>query len=82
MFTIVKEVFVKEYFPFLVGHGKDLERNEGFRPVKQLERLSLRSNQRILCYEEFLHSKINKNDVYVDHGATEDITENARSFTR
>ena len=24
-----------EYFSFLVGHGKDLERKEGFRPVRK-----------------------------------------------
>ena len=70
------------YFPFLVGHGKDSERNEGFRPVRQSERLSFRSNQRDLCYEEFLHTKINNKDVYVDHGATEDIPENTYSSRR
>ena len=27
--------------------------------------------------EEFLHKKINNSDVYVDHGSTEDIPEDA-----
>ena len=70
------------YFPFLVGHGKDSERNEGFRPVRQSERLSFRSNQGDFWLKEFLHTKINNKDVYVDHGATEDIPENACSFRR
>ena len=48
----------------------------------QTERLSFRSNQRALRYEEFLHTKINNKDVYVDYGATEDIPENACSFRR
>ena len=75
-------IFSTGYFPFLVGHGKDSERNKGFRPVKQSERLSFRSNQRALCYDEFLHTKVNKKNVYVDHGATENIPENACSFRR
>ena len=61
--------------PFLVGHGKDSERNEGFqefRPVrgafiqrawKQSESLVLR----VVPDEEFLHTKINNKDVYVDY---------------
>ena len=28
---------------------------------------------RVVLYEEFLHTKINNKDVYVDYGATEDI---------
>ena len=73
-------------FPFLVGHGKDLERNEGFRPVreafiqrawKQLKSLVLQA----VPDEDFLHTKkINNKDVYVDCGATDDIPENACSF--
>ena len=88
MFTIVKEVFVKEYFPFLVGHGKDLERNEGFRPVREafnIQRAWKQSESlvlRVVPDEEFLHTKINNKDVYVDYGATEDIPENACSFKR
>ena len=31
---------------------------------------------------EFLHTKINDKGVYVDYGATEDIPEDACSFTR
>ena len=30
---------------------------------------------RVVPNEEFLHAKINKKDVYVDYGATEDIPE-------
>ena len=50
--------------------------------LRQSESLSFRSNQRALCYEEFLHAKVNNKDVYVDHGATEDIPEYAYSFRR
>ena len=61
--------------PFLVGHGKNSERNEGFkgfRPVreafirrawKQSESLVLR----VVPDEEFLHTRINNKDVYVDY---------------
>ena len=50
--------------------------------VIQSEKLSFRSNKRALCYEEFLNTKINNKNVYLDHGATEDIPENACSFRR
>ena len=30
---------------------------------------------RVVPNEEFLHTKINKKDVYMDYGATEDIPE-------
>ena len=75
------------YFPFLVGHGKDSERNEGFRPFreafiqkawKQSECLVLR----VVPDEEFLHTKINNKDVYVYYGTTEDIPEDACSVRR
>ena len=32
--------------------------------------------------EEFLYTKINNKDVYVDYGATKDILEDACSFRR
>ena len=35
---------------------------------------------RVVPDEEFLHTKINNKDVYVDYGATEDIPENACSL--
>ena len=35
---------------------------------------------RVVLDEEFLHTKINNKDVYVDYGATEDITEDECSF--
>ena len=74
------------YFPFLVCQGKDSEGNKGFRPVReafpqrawtQSESLALR----VVRDEEFLHTKININDVYLDYGATEDIPEDACCFT-
>ena len=37
---------------------------------------------RVVPDEEFLHTKINNTDVYVDYGATEDIPEDACSFRR
>ena len=60
------------YFPFLVGHGKDSERNEGFRPVRQ--RGAIREN--------LVSRGVPNKDVSVDYGATEDIPENACSFMR
>ena len=37
---------------------------------------------RVVPDQEFLHTKkINNKDVYVDYGATEDIPENACSFS-
>ena len=32
--------------------------------------------------EEFLHTKLNNKDVYVDYGATEDVPEDACSVRR
>ena len=72
------------YFSFLVGHGKDSEWNEGFRPVteafiqrawKQSESLVLR----VVPDKELLHTKINNKGIYVDYVATEDIPEDACS---
>ena len=37
---------------------------------------------RVVPDEEFLHTKINNKDVYVDYGATEEIPEDACSFKR
>ena len=37
---------------------------------------------RVVPDEEFLHTKINNKEVYVDYGATEDIPEDACSFRR
>ena len=66
------------YFPFLVGHGKDSDCQKGTKDSDHSENLSFRehgSNQRRLALrvvpdEEFLHTKINSKDVYVDYGAT------------
>ena len=70
----------------VVGHGKSLERNKRFRPVretfiqiawKQLDSLVLR----VIPNEELQHTKkINNKDINVDYGATEDIPENTCSF--
>ena len=54
------------------------ERNEGFRPFREafIQRTWKQSESlvlRVVLYEEFLHTKINNKDVYVDYGATEDI---------
>ena len=46
------------------------------RAWKQSESLVLR----LVPDEEFLHSKINNKDVYLDYGATEDIPEDACSL--
>ena len=35
---------------------------------------------RVVPDEEFLHTKINNEDIHVDYGATEDIPEDACSF--
>ena len=61
-----------EYFPFLVGHGKDSERNEGFRSVREafIQRAWKQSENLVLQVvpdEEFLHTKIKNKDVYVDY---------------
>ena len=73
------------YFPFLVGHGKDSERNEGFRPLREAFIRRAWKQSRILVLrvvpdEEFLHTKIINKDVHVDYGATEDIPEDACSL--
>ena len=64
---------------FLLAMGR-IQKGTKDRPVSQrgfhLEAI------RVLCYEEFLHTKINNNDVYVDNCATEDIPENACSLRR
>ena len=69
------------YFPFLVGHGKGLERNEGFIPFKEafIQRACKQSENlvlRVVPNEEFLHTKINNKD----YGAPEVIREDACSF--
>ena len=71
--------------PFLVGHGKDLERNKVFIPFKEtfIQRTWKQSESlvlRVVPNEEFLHTKIKNKDVYVDHGATEDMPEDTCSF--
>ena len=76
----LRYVLITTYFP---REGFRLsERNVGFRPFreafiqrpwKQSESLVLR----VVLYEEFLHTKINNKDVYVDYGATEDIPDDA-----
>ena len=73
------------YFFFLVSHGKDSKRNEGFRPFKEafIQRTWKQSESLVLrlCPDkEFLHTKINNKDVYVDYGATKDIPEDACSL--
>ena len=37
---------------------------------------------RVVPDDEFLHTKINNKDVYVDYGATEDIPEDACGVTQ
>ena len=64
------------YFPFLVGHGKDSERNEGFTPVRQ------RGFHSEAIRENLVPRGVPNKDVSVDSGATEDIPENACSFMR
>ena len=61
-----------ESFPFLVGHGTDSERIEGFRPVREafIQRAWKQSESlvlRVVPDEEFLHTKANSKDVYVDY---------------
>ena len=72
------------YFPFLVGHGEDLERKEGFRPFRETfnQRAWKQSESLVLQVvpdEEFLHTKINKKYV-LNCGVTEDILEGAFSL--
>ena len=60
------------YFPFLVGHRKDLERNEGFKPVREafIQRAWKQSDSlelQVVPDEEFLDAKINNKDIYVDY---------------
>ena len=59
-------------FPFLVVHGKDSERKEVFRPVREafIQRARKQSESlvlRVVPDEMFLHTKINNKDVYVDY---------------
>ena len=78
--------FQHKIFPFFfVGHRKDSERNEGFRPFgdafiqtawKQSECLVLR----VVSDEEFLHNKVKNKDLYVFYGATEDIPKDTCSL--
>ena len=75
------------YSSFLVGHGKDSERNEGFRPLREafIQRAWKQSESLVLGVvpvEDFLHTKINNKGVYVDYSATEDIPEDLCSFRR
>ena len=70
---------------FLVGHGKDLKRNERYRLVREafIQRAWKQSQSlvlRVVPDKEFLHTKINNKGDYVDYGATEDIPEDACSF--
>ena len=55
------------HFPFPVCHGKDSERNEGFRPVREAWKQSECLLLRVVLDEEFLHTKINNKDVYMDY---------------
>ena len=87
--TLVNFAYVLStgYFPFIVGHGKDSERNEGFRPVREafIQRAWKQSESlvlRVVPDKEFLHTKINNKGVYVNYGATEDIPKDACSFRR
>ena len=73
------------YFLFLIGLGKDSERNKGFRPFREafIQREWKQSENLVLPVvpdEEFLHTKINNKDVYVDYGAIKDIPEDACSL--
>ena len=65
---------------------------EGFRKERRIQtrdaliqRASEQSENFVLQVvpdKEFLHTKINNKDVYVEYGATEDIPEDACSFIR
>ena len=64
------------YFPATVIQFKPFREAFIQRTWKQSESLVLR----VVLYEEFLHTKINNKDVYVDYGVIEDIPEDGRSL--
>ena len=75
-------VFNTGYFPFLVGHWKDLE---GFREDGKIRRGLYSERMKGFgescttssSREELLRKKINNQDVYLDYGSIEDIPEDA-----
>ena len=78
----LRYILTTGYFPFL---GRLSERNDRFTPFREtfIERTWKQSVSlvlRVLADEDFLHTKINNKDVYMDYGATEDTPNDACSL--